>query len=235
MPTERSSAQGRLIFDLPEGGGRLSFAQGDLDQWAEHLTWCYRLLGVSDGVTMAVQDFGTSPLAFLGSALLMPTLHAGVAERLGARFLCLDASTEKVTLTPALLRQVAVDVLVVRHDVVDLLLAVSRQAGVEIDDARRTVVVALGRSSAAFRPGKNWRYLLAVETALLLAPKCARCDSFHLRAGFYEVHDGRISNLRLPGAQSAVIAWLDPGAARRGGCDLGADDLLLRARRDTRN
>ena len=115
MRTEKA----RLIFDVPDG--RLCFADGDLDTWAEHLTWCYRLMGVEEGATIAVQDFGSSPLSFLGSALLMPGLARGVAERLGGRFVGLDASPERVTLTPAVLDQLAVDVLVVRSSVADLL------------------------------------------------------------------------------------------------------------------
>ncbi len=56
----------RLSFDVP--GGQLLFGDGDLDVWAEHLVWCYRMLGVEDGATIAVQDYGTSPLAFLSSS-----------------------------------------------------------------------------------------------------------------------------------------------------------------------
>src|SRR5271167_451039 len=114
-----------LLFDVP--GGRLAFGDGDLDIWAEHRTWCYRMMGIADGATIAVQDFGSSPISFLGSSLLMPGLQRGVAERIDGRFICLDASAERVTLTPALLSQLSVDALVIREDVIELLSAELRK------------------------------------------------------------------------------------------------------------
>jgi hypothetical protein len=211
VPTESAY----LLFDVP--GGRLSFAHGDLDVWAEHLTWCYRMMGIADGATIAVQDFGTSPISFLGSALLMPGLRRGVAERLGGRFICLDASAERVTLTPALLGQLAVDVLVIRDDVVELMAAELRKKGSAglAERAMKTIVV-FGDQPPVSNPvgGQLWRHLMHVESALLLAPECANCGCLHLRHGYYEVDGSRVRNLRLD-----VPAY-----------DLPARQLLLEAR-----
>lgn len=214
----------RLIFDLPDG--RLLFANGDLDVWAEHLTWCYRFLGVEEGATIAVQDFGTSPLSFLGSALLMPTLKAGVAERLSGRFICLDASSEKVTLTPAVMTQITVDVLVVRSEVVNLLLEVSRRVGLDLEDGKHTMIVAFNGEQPVRRREKAWSYLLEVEPTLLLAPQCRSCGCFHLRAGFYALAGEQVRNLRLPSAQPHRFRRLE--AAKRGGCKLSPDDWCIR-------
>ena len=187
-----------LLFDVP--GGRLSFGDGELDVWAEHLTWCYRMMGVADGATIAVQDFGSSPISFLGSSLLMPGLQRGVAERIHGRFICLDASQERVTLSPALLSQLAVDVLVIRDDVIDLMVAELRKKGFA-ELARRTTktIVVFGDQRTAPNPDRAepWRRLMHVESALLLAPECAQCGCFHLHHGFYEVDGRRIRNLRL--------------------------------------
>lgn len=194
MPTENAN----LLFDVP--GGRLAFGDGDLDTWAEHLTWCYRMMGIGHGATIAVQDFGSSPVSFLGSSLLMPGLQRGVAERLDGRFICLDASAERVTLTPALLAQLAVDALVIREDVIELLSAQLRKKEFAAPAQRKmkTIVVFADEpplfNAARLRP---WRHLMHVESALLLAPQCASCECFHLREGFYDVNQRIIRNLRL--------------------------------------
>jgi hypothetical protein len=219
MRTEKSD----LIFDVPYG--RLRFAPGDLDTWAEHLTWCYRLMGVGDGATIAVQDFGGSPLSFLGSSLLMPNLAQGVAERLGGRFVGLDASPERVTLTPAVLAQMAVDVLVVRSSVADLLQQVGQRAR-GFDRARARTIVAFRDDEPIPVRTMPWRYLLHVEAALLLAPECPACGRFHLRGGFYALKGSLVRNLRLGSArphrlQGAEI--LEPGH-----CRSGLDDWCIR-------
>ncbi len=193
MPTENAN----VFFEVP--GGRLSFGNGDLDVWAEHLTWCYRMMGIADGATIAVQDFGSSPISFLGSSLLMPGLRRGVAERIDGRFICLDASAERVTLTPALLAQLAVDALVIRDDIIELLAAELRKKGsAELAQHAMKTIVVFG-DEPALNPtrAQPWRHLMHVERALLLAPECAECGCLHLRGGFYEVDGATIRNLKL--------------------------------------
>ena len=221
MPTENAS----VFFDVP--GGRLSFANGDLDVWAEHLTWCYRMMGVADGATIAVQDFGSSPISFLGSSLLMPGLRRGVAERIGGRFIGLDASAERVTLTPALLTQLAVEALVVRDDIVELLAAELRKKGsAELSRHPMKTIVVFGDEPTALNPARvqPWRYLMHVERALLLAPECALCRCLHLRNGFYEVDGATIRNLRV------AVAPYDLSRCEllpAGRCAAGPDDWSI--------
>lgn len=211
-----------LQFEVP--GGRLEFGAGDLDLWAEHLTWCYGFLGVGAGSTIAVQDFGASPLSFLGSSLLMPTLGRGVAERLGGRFLCLDASGERITLTPALLRQLAVDVLVARADALPPLLDAARKQDLDLDGARPRVVVAWdGEEPPVTR--ETWSFLLHVEASLLVAPGCRRCGGFHLRPGLYRLEGDLVRNLRCPSAAPHRLPPLRE--APRTGCDRSPADLCL--------
>lgn len=187
----------RIAFDVPNG--RLAFGPGELDLWAEHLTWCYRMMGIRDGATIAVQDFGASPLSFLGSSALMPTLEAGVAERLRGRMICLDASRERVTLTPAVSRQVTLDALVVRAEVLGLLVDVGEKAGVRLGVEGPAIIIAFDQDPPPF--SGDCRYLLHVESALLLAPECRTCGYLHLRAGVYDLVGDRVSNLRLASAR----------------------------------
>ncbi len=211
-----------VVFEVP--GGELSFVDGALDMWAEHLAWCYRMLGVDDGATFAVQDFGTSPLAYLGSSLLMPTLEKGVAERLGGKLICLDASPERIVITPDALRQVQPDVLVVRADVLGLLLDGSNRAGVDLTRVDGLdLIVAVGGDAMPLPPGE-FKRILHVEAPLLLAPECDACGCFHLRDGYYELREGEIRNLRQAGTQPCRPRGLVEVDAS---CAHGAGDVLI--------
>lgn len=213
-----------LFFDVP--GATLRFSSSDLEQWAEHLAWCYGVLGLRSGCTLAVQDFGNSPLSFLGSAMLMPGLERGVAEHLRGRFICLDASAERVTLTPALLTQVTVDALVVRADVMGLLDAelAKKARGREQMQKMPQIVVALGLDDPSpHGDSRSLHYLLNEPAKMLMAPQCPSCGVFHLRGGFYDSDGPTIHNLRydcepfeVSGAEILI----------RGFC--GSEDLGLR-------
>lgn len=224
------SANARLSFAVPDG--RLEFDRADLDPWAEHLAWCYRLLGVQQGATIAVQDFGPSPLAFLASNLVTPLLRVGVSERLSARIVCLDASHERIALTPTLLAQMRPDVVVVRESALALLVAATSEAGAgSLPDAVRLIVAVTEDESQAPVAGRFGR-LLAVERSLLLAPLCEACGDFHLRAARYDF-DGRSARARgAPGA--APYAFRTLLGSCRGGCAEGSDDWRLRLAIDGR-
>ncbi len=213
-----------LSFGLPEG--RLELHAADLAQWAEHLVWCYRLMGVAPGSTIGVVDFGVSPTAFLGSRLLTPMLDAGVAERLPGRVICLDASRERVALIPSILSQVGFDVLVVREEVAPVLATYCREAGSSLDDL--LVVIAFGavaRDAQAAPPFRNHRRMLMIESDMLLAPQCQRCGHLHLRQSVYRraaPGDGVI--VRASGKATP----LPRGLAFDGqGCENGSADWLI--------
>lgn len=215
-------AEAPISFETP--GGELRFAEGDLDRWAEHLVWCYGLAGVAEGSTIAVQDFGTSPLAYLGSRLLMPTLEAGIAERMSARIICLDASPERIVLTPEVIRQVRPDVLVVRGDVLGLVLEGSSRAGVDLARIPGLTIVAAVSPGDPPLPRGDFRRLLHDESSLLLAPLCTSCGSHHLRDGVYELRDDAIVNLLNDDAQPCHL----PRMVLTGeSCQLAPGDTLF--------
>ena len=216
--------EARVIFDVP--GGQLRLAPRDLELWAEHLVWCYRLMGVQDGATIAVQDFGSSPLSFLGSALLMPGLSRGVAERLGGRFVCLDAATERVTLTPAVLAQLGDTVVVVRAEVAGLLHEVSRKAAPGLGGAGPRTIVSFNDDEPVAFGTPPWRYMLHVEASMLIAPECPACGFFHLRGGLYSLRANRVRNLRLACAEPHELqaTMVMP----QGQCQAGPNDWCIR-------
>ncbi|MFZ0887357.1 MAG: hypothetical protein WA005_02795 [Candidatus Binataceae bacterium] len=223
-PRQPRADEARVIFDVP--GGQLRLGPRDLELWAEHLVWCYRLMGVGDGATIAVQDFGSSPLSFLGSALLMPGLSRGVAERLGGRFVCLDAATERITLTPAVLAQLGAAVVVVRAEVADLLHEVSRKTAARLGGADLRMIVSFNDDESVPLRTLPWRYMLHVESSMLIAPECPACGFFHLRGGFYSLRANAVRNLRLACAQPHELQAtmvMPPGQ-----CQAGPDDWCIR-------
>ncbi len=214
----------RLSFDVPNG--RLTLSAADLELWAEHLAWCYAFMGVPRGATIAVQDFGSSPLSFLGSALLMPGLRAGIAERMDGRFICLDASAERVTLTPAVFAQLEVDALIVRADVLGLFRAEMAKKPHAGFGSEVRLVVAIGEDDRPDRGDGAWRHLLNVPSAMLLAPECPACGFFHLREGFYRADsDGGIRNLRLRDASRCHLEFA--GILAPGSCAAAPGDACV--------
>lgn len=214
-----------LTFGLPDG--RLDLRSGDLDYWAEHVTWSLRIAGVPPQATIGVVDFGTSPVAFLGSRLLAPTLDAGVAERLPGRVICLDASRERVALVPSILSQVALDVLVVRDEVTPALLSYCREASVSLDDLLVITTFAFGaRDGKGRHPFRHWRRLLAVESSMLVAAECTICGALHLRDSHYAVSpSGETVTVRRTLMEQQLPASLR-GISK--GCPAGPDDWLIK-------
>ncbi len=191
--------------------GRLTFGPGDLDDWAEHLAWCLELLGIGQGATIAVQDYGSSPLSFLASSLLTPTLANGVSERLEASVICLDASHDRVALTPSVLPQLRPTAILVLSDVAGLLLDACRRAEVDLiqGGATRPVLVMSGEHLRP--PGTGgWPVLLAIERAMILAPECPSCGHLHLRKGRYRVDGRRVRAQGLRGARPYRLAGGEP-------------------------
>jgi hypothetical protein len=171
-----------LSFNLPDS--QLTLSGADLDYWAEHLTWCLGLAGVGADATIGVVDYGTSPVAFLGSALLTPMLDAGVAERLPGRVICLDASRERVALVPSILRQLHLDVLIVRQEVMPALITYCREADQGLED----ILIITTQDTNTREPSvliRSSRRLLVAESAMLMAPECAHCAKLHLRHSHY--------------------------------------------------
>jgi hypothetical protein len=174
-----------ISFALPDG--QLRFGIGDLDPWAEHLTWCFNFLGVRSGATIGVLDFGASPVSFLGSRLLTPGLVSGVAERLPATVICLDGSRERVALVPRILDQVSFDVLVVRDELRTFLLETCRDDGVRLDDFLLISTLGTGLRGWDQPWILGWRRIVVAEATMLLAPECNHCRAFHIRGARYSV------------------------------------------------
>lgn len=209
-----------LSFGLPEG--RLTLNPADMGAWAQHLVRCCHLLDIAPDSTIGVVDFGTSPLAFLASRLLTPLLPAGLAELLPARIICLDASRERVALVPSILRQVRMQALFVRAEVLPALLSYAAEADIDLSGMR--IVVAhppAGRDPVPDRPYLT-RLLLA-EPAMLMAPLCPVCGAWHLDPDHYTLVPGGILTPTL-GVTTPLPAHIQRAPEA---CSVAPDDILL--------
>jgi hypothetical protein len=85
----------------------------------------------------------------------MPHLQSGVAERLHGRIVCLDASPERVALTPALADQVQIDVLAVRAEVLGLLREVDERGGAHLLSRCPSLIVAIDGDAPRVECGRT--------------------------------------------------------------------------------
>lgn len=209
-----------LSFGLPEG--RLTLNPADLGDWARHLARCCHLLDIVPSSTIGVVDFGTSPLAFLASRLLTPLLPAGLAELLPARIICLDASRERVALVPSILRQVRMEALFVRAEVLPALLSYAAEADIDLSGMR--IVVAHPPDSRDPIPDRPYlTRLWLAEAAMLIAPLCPVCGAWHVDPARYALVPGGILTPEL-GVTTTLPANIQRATDV---CSAAPDDILL--------
>jgi len=215
--------EAEILFAQPTGYD-LRLATGCLDGLADHLTWCYRFLGVEPGASIGVLDFGASPVSYLGSRFLTPCLDRGVAERLPGRMICLDASRERVAMLPALLPQFELDVLVVRDEIRPLVVRVCEGAGVDLGDM--LLIDTMGfRSRGSATDPSAWRRLLIVEETMLMAPECPQCGSLHVADARYQVN----TESQSIATRGTTLEQALPSTVklRQDRCPVGPEDWLV--------
>lgn len=118
--------------------------------------------------------------------------------------------------------------LIVRAEVYGLL--VSELARKNIDLHARGIRMILALSDRDPIPPRGamapWRYLLHVESSMLIAPECPVCGCFHLRAGFYGVENGAIWNLQMSGVPPCRLRGADFMPADH--CEVAPEDCCVR-------
>ncbi|MDE3077282.1 MAG: hypothetical protein KGJ86_17845, partial [Chloroflexota bacterium] len=77
-------------LDYDEESLYQAFDETDLNQYAEALRRCFLQLGLRAGDTIALVDFGTSPVVYLASVCYTPYLSQGAADALGCQVVCND-------------------------------------------------------------------------------------------------------------------------------------------------
>lgn len=212
----------RFAVDYP--GGVVWWDDLSVARWTEHIAWALRHLGVRESGLVAVADYGTSPLSFLGSSLTMP-IQQGWSERMDNAFLCIDASHQRLAVVPGLFEQLPITTLIVRGQALLPLDDLCRRNGVVLEKSGVHVIVTLDRAPAPNMVRPGFDYLIVDEPSLTIAPVCRQCGHAHLRRNRYDHAGGQVRNR----AQDGLASWDVPEAAvpAAGACPEGHGDIRL--------
>lgn len=212
----------RFAVDYP--GGVVWWDDLSVARWSEHIAWAMRLLDVRESGLVAVADFGTSPLSFLGSSLTMP-IQQGWSERMDNAFLCIDASHQRLAVVAGLFEQLPITTLIVRGQALLPLDDLCRRNGVVLEKTQVQVIVTLDRAPAPNMVRPGFDYLIVDEPSLTIAPVCRHCGHAHLRRNRYRYADGLVHNL----AQDGLTTWDAPetSGVAPGHCEHGHGDIRL--------
>jgi hypothetical protein len=161
--------------------------------WSMALEQSLRLWGLGPGDTLALFDYGSSPLVLLSSSAYLPYLGQGAAQRLGVTTVCCDGvanAADRMAETVEMLDPAAI---VLRAELVVPLAGALRRRGVRL----RCRWVALCCSEGAPRRVEAHaceqalqvptRRVLRADAAFVLAPECPTCDRFHLDSDLYRL------------------------------------------------
>lgn len=173
----------------------LGLDRADLQAYARALQRCLALLGVRAGDTLAVYDFGTSPVAYLASACSLPYLRQGAADALGCAVVCNDGVPSMAQRAVDLLRYVRPRFLLARVDCLQPLLAACEADGLVVPRHLEALVATRneGRLDPRLREQLQQRlgvpvYLLPrSDLALFLAMECPECRCLHTWGDLYRV------------------------------------------------
>jgi hypothetical protein len=187
-----------LIFQLEydtETPLYLGFDGAMLRGYAEALRRCWSVLGLGKGDSVAIFDFGTSPISYLASSGFTPYLGNGAADALGCLPICNDGVANMSPRAVEILKFVRPRAMFIRRDCLyPFTVEVERQLGV-LSDYVETVVVAENEGSLspheqvlyARRLGVPVLRLLRIDAALFLAIECPDCRLFHTWEDLYLV------------------------------------------------
>lgn len=219
---ETTSDPWRFAVDYP--GGVVWWDDLSVARWSEHIAWALRQLDVRESGLVAVADFGTSPLSFLGSSLTMP-IQQGWSERMDNAFLCIDASHQRLAVVPGLFEQLPITTLIVRGQALLPLDDLCRRSGVMLEKSSAQVIVTLDRPPAPNMVRPGFDYLIVDEPSLTIAPVCRHCGHAHLRRNRYAWVDGSVHNR----VQEGLASWDLPDGMEPvdGACPEGLGDLRL--------
>lgn len=161
--------------------------------WSTSLEQSLRLWGLAPGDTLALFDYGSSPLVFLSSSAYLPYLGQGAAQRLGATTVCGDGTASGADRMAETVQMLDPAAIVIRSDLVGAFAAALRRRGTTL----RCRWVALCCPDGAPRRAEAeecervlrvpTRRVMRADAAFVLAPECPACQQFHLDAGLYRI------------------------------------------------
>ena len=170
-----------------------------LQSYAEALARCWSLLGLAKGDTVAIFDYGTSPLSYLASASYTPYLNHGAAEALGCLPVCNDGVANMSQRAVEILKFIRPRIFFLRSDCLQPFINQVETAAVHVSDYARALVIAecegaLSRKqqmSFEERLGVPVYQMLRIDAAMFLAMECPQCRLLHTWQDLYLVESSQ--------------------------------------------
>jgi len=158
-----------------------------LQFYAEALSRCWSLLGLSKGDRVAIFDYGTSPVSYLASSIFTPYLRRGAADALGCLPICNDGAANMTQRAVEILRFVHPRVLFVRNDCLPPLVMAIEKQFLRLKDYTTTLVTVENEGLLSKDEQRNYQRrldvpvyrLLRVDAAMFLAMECPECRLLH--------------------------------------------------------
>jgi len=181
-------------LDYPEETALyIGLSKADLQRYAEALKRCLVLLGVRPGDTIALFEFGTSPVVYLASACYAPHLKQGAADALQCTVVCNDGIPSMSRRALDILRLVRPRYVFVRTDCLEPLLAACAAERVQLASYTHGLVVTHNDGAPAWKVPAPERatvpiyHLPRCDLALFMAVQCPACRCLHFSPDLYTV------------------------------------------------
>jgi phenylacetate-coenzyme A ligase PaaK-like adenylate-forming protein len=241
----------QLEYDL-EAPLYIGLDRTALRGYVDALRRCWSLLGLGKGDTVAIFDYGTSPVSYLTSSTFTPYLNKGVADVLGCLPICNDGAANMCQRAVEILKFVRPSIFFVRADCLPpLILEIERQLSRLADFTNALVVVEneglLSKSDQSLyesRTGVPIYRLLRMDAAMFVAVECPQCRLLHCWQDLYLVEsaaDGFGDTDDPLGSSLVVTNWFAKtcptiryvsqvqGALESTGCSRGPQDNRIAA------
>lgn len=229
----------------------LGLDRADLHAYALALRRCFALLDLRPGDTVALYDFGTSPVVYLASACYTPYLAEGAADALGCTVICNDGVPNMNYRAVEIVKYVRPRYLVLRLECLQPFLAaceaewlrLARYTEALVATANEATLDARLRDQVQERLGVPVYQLPRADLGLFLAQECPSCRLVHTWSDLYLVEaldpdslqpvaDGQPGLLAMTSRFARVCPAIRvltqlEGRLESGGCPRGPEDVRL--------
>ena len=206
----------QLTFQLETGEEvplYIALSRSDLRLYAQSLSYCWRLLGLTKGDRVAIFDYGSSPISYLASSAFMPYLYRGAAEELGCIPLCNDGVSQMSQRAIEIIRFIRPRVFFIRSDCLFPFSQEVKRQGISLPDYIESLVVTEDDGIPSIRSCQTWASalgvpvyrLLRVDVAMFLGVECPHCHLLHVNSELYFVEAAQKGQDGMPGRNSPGV------------------------------
>ena len=201
----------------------------ELDRWDAVVARLWQRWGTARGETIALFEYGSSPLVLLASSGYVGYLRRGAADRLGLNAVCNDGVAAMADRMVTIIETLKPSMLVIRRDLVVPLATALEASGAKLTGRIRWIAItevegAISRADAeklSTRFGVPVRRILRCDAAFLLAGECPNCRAFHLDSVYRAEARGGHVVITSKFAKACPVVGFDLGDAmlHHGGCN----------------